>query len=310
VVVIRPAVDGDRTHIAALLKDCGDAGTVQISHDDSSWERFSCSYVALNGDNIVGYGSIFSRWLHPRRLRMAIHVRPDSTQNQTNDALFDRLIAAIPHPDTRGLQASYWQSDDTAHAFWSTHGFSLLMRTHIGTLDPHLLTPGDLWVPSHQNSLQIISGDEIDRDGSLWNDIARLHEAIYRQNHAWNPPALIDEDLARELFLHPDDLLPEMMHIAFESERPVAVASLRPSEQPGHCELGWIGVHSEYAGETGLVHNLLAACLADAQRRGWVIDVEIDEADPILAPMITAWPLRDRKTWLTVSRPQLPHLSS
>ena len=303
-IVIRPAVDDDRERIAALLNEGGDPGTAQVARDDSTHERFSRSLVASSGGDIVGYGSIFSRWLHPQRLRMEIHVMQDSAQSQVRDELFSHLTLCIPGSDTRELQANYWQSDLDAQAFWDAHGFSSLMRTRIGTLDPRLLVPEDLRMSYDRQQVQIVSGSEISSDRSLWNEVALLHEAIYRQNHAWSVPAPIDVELAKNLFLSPDDLFPDMMHIALDSGRPVAVASLRPSDREGHCELGWLGVHHEYAKDTGIVHHLLAACLIDARSRNWQIDVEIDEADPVLAPLIATWPLRDRKTWLTISRPQ------
>ncbi len=307
-VVIRSVVDGDRAGIAALLKECGDASDSQIAPDDSSWERFSCSYVALNGDNIVGYGSIFSRWLHPQRLRIAIHVLPDSAQDQTNDALFNRLIAAIPNTDSRDLQASYWQSDEASADFWTRLGFSHLMRTRIGTLDPSSLP--EEGIHGLPEGVSIGTGAELMVDRGTWDQIALLHEKVYRRNHWWNPPAPIGLQQARDLYLQPADLIPDALFVALRDDGPVAVASLRPGRRPGHCELGWTGEREPQAIAHIMTDILITRCFDYAREQKWLIDIEADDADPILGAIADSHELTELRSILAVIRRRNPESSA
>lgn len=80
-VVIHSAAEEDWESLSVFLKANSDTAAIQIVPDNSTSERFSRSLVACSGDRIVGYGSVFSRWLHSQRLRMEMYTTQDSAQN-------------------------------------------------------------------------------------------------------------------------------------------------------------------------------------------------------------------------------------
>jgi len=307
VIVTRPALDDDRESIATLLKWCDDVGDVSIARDNSTTERFRRSLVACQGDTIVAYGSIFSRPLHPARLRLQVFVSPGSRNNGIGQTLVESLIARIPENDGRDLQANYWQSDEASAGFWNRLGFAHLMRTRIGTLDPSSLPDADVYaLPA---GVSIATGVELDSDRAIWGEIVLLHEAIYRRNHRWNPPAPIDLYQATDLFLQPADLIPDALFVALQDGLldavASAVASLRPGGRAGRCELGWIGARDpDLKAAKPVTDLLLHECFVYARARNWLIDIEADDADPVLSPLADAWPLQDRRTWMTVSHPR------
>lgn len=53
-----------------------------------------------------------------------------------------------------------------------------------------------------------------------------LHSDIYRIAHAWNPPASNLTDVAQELLLDQDELIPDALIMAMDGTEPIAVAGL------------------------------------------------------------------------------------
>jgi GNAT superfamily N-acetyltransferase len=309
VLVVRAPVPADLDAIAALGREPGDG----VLPDVDASSNFRRSLVACSEGTVVAYGSIFSRPLHPARLRLDVFVSPDSRNHGIGRALVHQLVAKIPKTDMRDLQANYWQSDRSSAGFWDRLGFEHLMRTRIGTFDPWSLAEEPIQRVPEGVSIGI--GAELMSDRRMWDDIALLHETVYRRNHSWNPPAPIDLLQARDLFLHPADLIPDALFVALEFAGPEApphvaasavasaVASLRASSRAGRCELGWIGARDpEVTIATPIVNRLLQECFARARNRGWLIDIEADDADPILGPLADTLDLIDRKIFLAVTK--------
>ncbi|MBA2468768.1 MAG: GNAT family N-acetyltransferase [Chloroflexia bacterium] len=272
--------------------------------------RFRRTFVAALHDQVVGIGVIFRNWLHPLRLTVDVVVAPDHRRTGIGTALLDRLVAAIPTGDARSLKAACWNDDEASEAFWRSHRFAPIMRTDIGTIDvTQACTVASAEIPA--DGITIVSGDQISQKDSLWDEIAQLHDRVYRANHEWSPPTPIDLPLARQVFLDPDDLIPEALVVALRDDRPFAMASLRALTSEGTCELGWAG-GDPTSGQEGfrVARILVAHCLALARERGWAVGVEADQADPILQDVVKQWPLRDHRIWVNYGRREQEDLLS
>jgi len=307
VLTVRAPVPADLDAIAALGREPGN-GVLPDVDASSSFRR---SLMACSEGIVVAYGSIFSRSLHPVRLRLDVFVSPHSRNHGIGRTLVHQLVAKIPKTDVRDLQANYWQSDRSSAGFWDRLGFEHLMRTRIGTFDPSSLAEEP--IQRLPEGVSIGTGAELISDRSIWDGIALLHETVYRRNHWWNPPAPIDLHQARDLFLQPADLIPDALFVALEVAGPEAtphvaasaVASLRTSSGAGRCELGWIGARDpDLKATKPLTDVLLHECFAYARAHNWLIDIEADDADPVLSQLADGWPLQESKTWMTVSRPR------
>ncbi|MBA3379821.1 MAG: GNAT family N-acetyltransferase [Chloroflexia bacterium] len=188
---------------------------------------------------LVGNGSISSYWLHPSRLPVEVVVTPANRHQGIGSALLKRLIGRIPAAASQPLKAACWSDGEAGAAFWRKHGVMPIKRTDIGTIDltsPALVPPPASMLP---DEITIYRGDEIAHEDSLWDDIAQLHERVYRANHDWSAVAAIDLATARQIFLDPDDIIPHALLVAIRDGRPFAMASLRSLTDAGSSELGW-----------------------------------------------------------------------
>lgn len=280
----------DGCSIDASIPDCNDP------------ERFQRTLVAESRNQVSGVGAISCNWLHPARLTLDVFVAPDDRREGIGTALLDQLVAAIPSGDARSLKAAGWSDDEASVAFWRNHRFTPIMRTDIGTLDDTQAS-SIATIEVIPDGIAIVSGEQIPLSDSLWDDIAHLHERIYRANHEWSPPRSIDLSLARRIFLDPDDLIPDVQLVAMRNGAPFAVASLRALTSDGACELGWAGGNPG-SGEEGFraARMLVARCLTLARERGWTVDFEADRSDPVLRGVVEEWSLTDHRIWVNYSR--------
>lgn len=273
--------------------------------DNDDPTRFRRTLIVELEGQVVGIGAVSSNWLHPSRLTVDVVVASGFRRQGIGTTLLERLIDEVPTHDHRPLKAACWSDDEASVAFWRKHGFVPIMQTQIGTIDlanQASVIPFTAILP---NWITIVSGNHLALDDSLWDEIAMLHERVYRASHGWSPVERIDLPLARRLFLDPDDLIPDALLVAMRDGRPFAMASLRALTDAGNCELGWAG-GDPVSGEAGkqVADLLVSQCLGLARERGWIVDVEADRSDPVLSRVVEAWPLMNCRAWVNHGRPR------
>ena len=128
----------------------------------------------------------------------------------------------------------------------------------------------------------------------------RRHAAVYAQGHQWNPISTLTDAEARDLFLDPDEVMPDAMIVALQGEDLVAVSSLRRTADEAQVDLGWTGVLEDHAAQRDeLIHALVGKCLQHTVGTNWQVLVEVDEADTTLWQLSERLPLQPEPDWLT-----------
>ncbi len=318
-MLIRTWIEADQQSAAdlvATVTERDSSASLQVAVHGPDQDQplpFRRTLVAIDQDGILGLGTLWENWLHPARWRVTLHGRPAFWSQGPASALLAELRAL--KPDHRPLQAATSALEEAACVFFQQHGFTPLMRTRRGVLpagampDP-VATEFDLAMARIEAAgYRVVSHAELGSGRVLVSALAWLHAELYRQGHRWDPMRSLVDDEAVELFLNPDELLPEAMYLALVGEQPVAVASLRRGDAPAQMELGWVGALPAAATHGGnLVFALVGSCLRHAAVAAWHVLLEVDEADTRL------WQLLDRLTvalepdWLTFA--ELAHLDA
>lgn len=272
--------------------------------------RYRRTLVVETNDNLVGLGTIWEYWLHPARWRLAIHVRPGARQRGVGTSLLDQLVGLVPGQDQRPLQVALSADNTTGQRFLTRSGFSPLMRTRRGTVNPHLAHAAvqaecsaaieRLTRAGYRIRMLSDGGTATRQIGAL----ADLHADIYRLGHAWNPiPSITGAD-ARRLFMDENEIIPDAFAFGLLDDQPVAVASLRRGPTAGTLDLGWVGVTTpHWPLREAFTVALVGRCLASVAGRFADLTVEIDETDAPLRNLMGRVPVRWDADWLTFSRP-------
>lgn len=308
-IIIR-AWDDDAAAVDALLAAIwGSDPTLALfaaTHgpDRDEPKSFRRSRCAVDGKSLVGVGTLWQNGLHPNAWRVTIHVAASWRRQGIGSGLFQALTALAPEP--KPLQSGTREADRAGCGFLAAHGFSPLMRTRRGIVAPADIPPDLIQELAEAETrvraagYEIVTLPEATRRGVGLNEVARLHVELYWNAHAWNRPRPVSEVEAEMMFLAPDDLVPEAMHLVLDGTTPVAVASLRPSAAPGEVELGWAGA-SMRAGNhaVDLASAALARCLLQATAEGLRPRFEADEGDAWWWRLVNRIPARLEDDWLT-----------
>lgn len=281
--------------------------------DQDSPLPFRRTLIAFDQGNIVGLGTLWENSLHPARRRVTMHGSPAFWRQGPGSALLAELRAL--QPDRRPLQAATSVLDAVGRAFYQQHGFAPLMRTRRGVLAPGAVpepVAAEFDVAAARIEAigyHVASLVELGGARALVSDLARLHAELYRQGHRWDPVRPLADEEAAEIFLDPDELLPEAMYLALDGEHPVAVASLRRGDSAAQVDLGWTGALPAAATREGeLVFALVGRCLRHAAAASCHVLLEVDEADSRLWQLLDRLPVAFEPDWLTfaeLSRPRI-----
>ena len=149
------------------------------SADDG--DRYRHTVVATEDDRVVGGGTILGSALHPTRLFVVVIVGGSHRRRGVGTLLLERLVEL---GDARPLIARVREHDDPGLAFLGAHGFELLMRNRVGVVDPQ-----DRRVRAWEAGA-LRTGITLAPSDRAREEVARLHEAAYRREHAsWAPVA-------------------------------------------------------------------------------------------------------------------------
>ena len=313
-LTIRPWEERDREAVAALV--AASTGDDPIARTHAAVHGPTCAapghvsrtLVACVGDLVVSAGTVWESWFHPARWRISLQVEPRHRRQGIGSAMLDALAAEAARHDDRGLQVGLSAAATESQEFLVNRGFRDLMRTRLGRLDPtHIpdsswlrITDSARWRSGSQIPIRSFATFESRDDHSA--GIADLHARIYRQTHAWSPPAPPDPEQALSAFLG-DDLIPEALFIAFDGDRPIGVSSLRHGESAMEFDLGWTGVLTEFGPHIpDLTLALLGHCLSFAREAERSISIEVDAADDILWDLIDTLPVSYQPDWFNFER--------
>jgi hypothetical protein len=309
-MVIRQWRETDRGALLRLAKsapdsDTGDAilAALRVPAEFSAFNA-NPTLVAIDGDNLIGIGTLWENEIHPARWRVSLFGR--STFWSQDAAAF--LLAALRdlRPDPRPLQFATSARNEDIATFFENHGFSLLMRTCCGVLPPGEI-PGSIakdfddaseWITGE--GIRVVPLEAFRNRPFSYTQLARLHADIYIQGHTWDPVRELTGGELAELFLDSEELLLDATYVALQRKRLVGVTSLRGTGIPGRVELGWTGsVLDDPQQRKHLVHALLGMSLRHAASANWHVSFEVDEADTVMWDMVTQLPLAREPDWLT-----------
>ena len=309
-IAVRPWRETDREALTSLAKstpksDTGDAilGALSVPVELSAFNA-NPTLVAVNGETLIGIGTLWENEIHPARWRVNLF---GSSGFWSHDAAAP-LLAGLRdlRPDQRPLQTAISARHEEIAAFYENHGFSLLMRTCAG-----VLSPGDIpeSVTSDFNaaskaidgeSIRIVPLAAFRNKPFSHSQLARLHADIYAQGHMWDPVRALTGGEPAELFLDSEELLLDATYVALQKKQLVGVTSLRRTDRPGLVELGWTGsVLTDPEQRRNLVHALLGTSLRHAASANWQVSFEVDAADTVMWEMTARLPLDREPDWLT-----------
>jgi predicted N-acetyltransferase YhbS len=230
--LIRPFEVADAEPVAQLLQTLWGHDPVRLSlysiHKDwrdlaSRQHLIRLTLVAVVGGDIVGVGTLFESTYHPLMLNVVINVRPDRQRQGIGTALYRALREAA---DGRPWTVRLTLRDPAGTGFFARHGFSVLVRTMMGLLDPHE-KPVREWMVSLPTAPEGFNIERLDPGTGKVpvEEIALFHAEIYRQFHLWNPPAEFSVERATALFCGEDRIEGSQLG-AFEGRKLVGAANL------------------------------------------------------------------------------------
>jgi hypothetical protein len=135
----------------------------------------------------------------------------------------------------------------------------------------------------------------------LFDDVARFHERIYRDQHAWDPVEDLTHEQCLDLFMDDNELDPAMQFLAFQDGNLCAVASLRTTADADQLDLGWIGAVNVPPEHSRPLHQaLFGLCIDAVDHRGSSMRIEIDRVDPNANAVVDGLPVHWDEELVTV----------
>jgi GNAT superfamily N-acetyltransferase len=260
----------------------------EASYVSSLPQQHLAAFVWLESGEVLGFANLFAKTAHPNRDYLGVHVHPKVRQRGIGSSLLSAL-----EPHRRGFSLQTITPFAEAQAFLTRQGFCKLMQTHTPRLElgrvqlePAALPEGYEWLCYNQ---------------SMRLQVARLHAAIYAQQHSWNATAQMSDETALKTFMG-EDLLPQAVSlIGFDGEL-VACSSLR-GELP-ELELAWFGVLERHAAaKEALTKALLLHQIGVARGLGAnALLAELDGLIPEAKLAVGYLPFEDSVPWVTMLR--------
>lgn len=263
-------IDERDERLLARLRLFGSVDVFQHPED----QQHLTTVVALRDDRVIGAARLYRLSIHPTRWRLAIFVESEYRRQGIGTALFNACRQDSHLHSNDEIQTSVSSSDEIDVAFLTSVGFTTLMTTYLGALTWDHIPEANVT----RHSADIVTLAALPE---LRQQVADIHEQIYRDQHSWSPVGNLTEGFKESVFLDADELLADAQLIALRDGQVVGISSLRAPFSTQSLELGWIGViHNLPDSIKGEVHaQLLGACFQFARQQKSSIFVEIDESD-------------------------------
>ncbi len=281
--------------VGALLDSAwpGDPTLASISaihgpNPDDSEDRWRRTLVFVRDDEIVGVGTLLANARHPSRYFVVVVVASEARRRGVGSRLLADLMGL---GDGRPLLARVRETDTAGMAFLRARGFSVLLRSRVGVVDPQDACV-QAWIAATPPSL-IESSTPRD-------ELAVAHEAAYAAEHAhWSPTTRRPLEESLRLFCG-ESWLPATARTVRSEGRIAAVAGLHgPPLAPSAAELFLIA--GSATGDATALRAVVAAELDLAQSLGAVISIEADDANAELSQILDELPVSMEPTLLLLS---------
>lgn len=198
--------------------------------------------VALSEERVIGVGTIFESTFSPAMLFLNIHVLPEWQRQGVGSLLYDELIAL---GDGRAHVVKITRKDAAGVSFLEKRGYSPVIETLRGVLDPSLPDVKE-WMgkrPTESQGFVVVSVDAPDCKATPL-EVAMMHFQVYKQYHAWSPPAEPSEERVLAWFMG-EDVVPGTSLCAYLDGELVGAANLikTPFATDGpEAYMVWVGV--------------------------------------------------------------------
>lgn len=267
---------------------------------DMNWAgtKEPASYVALLGDQVLGFCSMWGNPFHPMALYFTVAVRPDWERRGIGGRLLEHV--ASRKPANLRLQTSLWDMSVSGRAFMRKYSFMEIRRTYETSLAV-ASAPGmqRCDAPHCEEGAAIIAYNRL---GSRERQaLALLSRQCYADTHTANPVGEIDVTRWAELI--ESDLMEEGSFAIMKKNAVIAYALMHRREA-GAAELGWRGVSAEERGRTRhWMVELTGRQVRYAKQIGLDrLYAEIDTTDVWALPMLDFFPFEPVPAWVTYQR--------
>lgn len=292
--MIRPYLEEDAGAVAALLDSAwpGDATLGEISavhgpdlDGDDRWRR---TLVYARDGEVVGSGTLLATGRHPSRYFVVVLVTPEARRQGVGSTLLAELIGL---GDGRPLLARVRETDLTSVAFLQAQGFSVLMRSRVGVVDPQN--------PDVQAWVAATPPCPIETSTPR-EELAVAHEVAYAAEHAqWSPTTRRPAQESLRLFCG-ESWLPATARAVRGNDGIAAVAGLHgPPLAPSTAELYLIA--GSPTDDATALRAVVAAELDLARSLGAVVSIEADDANAQLSQILDELPAAMEPTLLLLS---------
>jgi GNAT superfamily N-acetyltransferase len=290
----RPYLERDAAAVAALLDSAwpADATLASISaiHGPNldSEDRWRRTLVLVRGDEILGVGTLLASARHPSRYFVVLFVSPDARRRGIGTKILGDLIAL---GDDRPLLARIRETDPAGVAFLHARGFSPLMRSRVGFVDPQDPEVQE-WIANTPPALIESSTPR--------EEVAIAHEAAYAAEHAvWSPTTQRPLEESLQLFCG-DSWLPATARVVRKDGQIAAIAALHgPPLSPSTDELFLIA--GSAIDDAAALRAVVASELDLARSLGAIISIEADDANAELSGILDELPAEMEPTLLLLS---------
>jgi N-acetylglutamate synthase-like GNAT family acetyltransferase len=285
-VQIREATKDDLEGMQQVLElvwlDNSEQAYFGLKSNTSAW-------VALEQDRVIGFSALQSRFWHPQRKYLSVHVLPEFQGQGIGFALYKKLKTS-----NTPLQTA--TSQQTAIQFLERQGFREVMQTWNPVFDPRSINLEPFQNASTQTRAIGIEIKTFAELPQLEDEIAMLHHQLYVQSHSFNPPLDATLEQAKKAYL--DDVTPEALFVALQHGKAIGVSSLR-GEADSH-ELVWSNtIGGDTTTTLALVHHVLRFALEHQIKS---ITGEFDSLDPHAMVILETLQILRGNVWITFQR--------
>lgn len=262
---------------------------------DAGGTKEPSSYVALLGDQVLGFCTMWRNLFHPMALYFTVAVRPGWERRGIGGRLLEH-VAGLKPAHLR-LQTSLWDMSVSGRAFLNKHGFLEIRRTYetsCAVASAAGMERCDDSIP--RDGAAIIAYSRLDPGER--QAMALLSRQCYAETHTVNPLGEIDVTRWSELI--ESDLMAEGSFAVMKNHNVIAYALMHRREA-GAAELGWRGV---CAGEREHTRRWIVDLTARQVRYAKQLGLErlyseIDTTDVWALPMLDFFPFEPVPAWVT-----------